>query len=182
MNWTTAIAAYAAGVSTVVGARQVMNERPRVTVSVIPNAAIYGGPARDHKEEAIWLTITNAGRRPVIIKSVAFLPPKRGWFALPSDWIEKREVPFALGDGQFKQLILYKRVFSKERPPPPDDATWMATDSLGRAWPRAARWRYRARRLGNRWRRFVRHEEPWDAADRLARDAEDAQPGDPSGP
>jgi hypothetical protein len=163
VDWGTLVAGYAAGVSTIVGVRQLMSDLPRVHVSVTEDAEIIR-PGTSVSENVFSLTATNAGHRPVIITSAGFVRARRGWIGIPSDWLLEGALPVTLGEGQYKRLILYKKYRTKENPGPPSGSVWFVTDSVGRTWPRRARWRIRVRRVGNWWRRMTKKEEPWDAA------------------
>lgn len=170
VDWGTLVAGYAAGVSTIVGVRQVLSELPRVKVKAQYGMKVFT-PGISDEEDVFCLTVTNAGRRPVLITQVAFLHRDRGWIALPGDWLHRGEIPFSLGEGQYKSLLLHYRDFTKEeRPLPPEGSVWFVSDSVGRTWPRRAIIRLRRRRIGNWWRKKTKGEDPWEAARHSAAD------------
>jgi hypothetical protein len=170
VDWATAAAWYAAGVSTVVALRQLVTDLPSVNVSVSETSQVWGAPGTP-PEDVITVTITNAGRRPAVITSVAFMPPKRGWLALPYQFLDK--VPLTLREGEYTTLVLYKRHFSADKPAPPNGSVWLVTDSLHHTWPRRVRVRLLLRRWGNWWRKKTRGENAWEAAKRLQDVTED---------
>jgi len=149
--WTTVVAGYAAGVSTIVGLRQILVDMPRVLVSHYEPSLFQGGQKVGdlHSVEVI-----NAGRRPITIVQVAFLAPA-AFMHLPGDWVHAGEVPFILHEGQYRTLVLRKDQLQREIPA---GAIWVAKDSVGRWWPRKFRLRVRVRTIRNRLRPF--HERP----------------------
>jgi hypothetical protein len=165
MDWQAIIAGYAAVVATIIGARQLLTDLPHVNVSVSERSQIWGGPPGTPPDEVTSVTVTNAGRRPAIITPVAFMPPKRGWIATPHQILQ--QVPFTLGEGENKTLVLHKKFFDSKNPGPPSGSVWIVGDSLGHNWPRKARVRVGLRRWGNWWRRTLMHEDAWEASERV---------------
>jgi hypothetical protein len=153
VNWQTAVAAYAAGVSTIVGAQQIIRELP--SVRVIRTLVTY---LNDEGELHYGLSVSasNAGRRPVTIVMVAWMSSK-DWLVGVGEW--KAETPFSLVDGETKFLPWHRDLQSI-----PNDAVFVVRDALGRFWPRRRRWRMKLRRLRPKWRRDWHYEEP--SADR----------------
>jgi hypothetical protein len=155
-DWGSYVAVYAAGVATVVGYRQVRMDMPRVMVTVRDGATLHTAPGQS--EDITSITVTNAGRRPIVIVQAGYLPPKRGWISLPHQLLfptqpGRTTVPFTLGDGEYAGLILELKHFTDDSPPPPEGAVWFVQDSRNTMWPRKARWTIR-------WRRLTRRNKP----------------------
>lgn len=68
VEWSTLVAGCAAGVSTIVGLRQIMVDLPSVRISVFRDARLLpqGTPV-------MVIDVINAGRRPVFINMVGYL-------------------------------------------------------------------------------------------------------------
>ncbi len=74
MNTADIIAIYAAGVSTAVAGlqfRQWLLSGPRLAISVMPEAKIYGGTAEQEAGSYIAVTVTNRGTAPTTILSLS---------------------------------------------------------------------------------------------------------------
>lgn len=135
------LAAYAAGVSTIVGAQQIARELPSIRIRVTRNASIIqpGVPT----QPVLSVSIGNGGMRPVTIEEVSFIS-KETFLGTPSMWVN--QTGFTLEDGQAHTL------YHLETRAIPADAVF-ARDTLGRWWPRRRKLRLRIRRW--RWRRRV---------------------------
>lgn len=85
------LAAYAAGVSTIVGAQQIMRELPRVQIRVTRNSNIIqpGMPP----QPVLSVNIGNGGRRPVTIEEVSFIA-KGVFLSTPSIWMNQPASPW----------------------------------------------------------------------------------------
>lgn len=128
MAWEAVVAVYAAGVSTVVAAQQVVRELPSVRVRAMRGASLirHGQPS----EAILIVDVVNAGRRRVVIDQVAFASSDH-FLSIPSIWVG--EWPFMLGEGELKSLR------HPENGTIPDDAIFLARDTVGRWWPRHRR-------------------------------------------
>ena len=129
------LAAYAAGVATIVGGQQIARELPSIRIRVARNAGIIW--QSQTREEALSVTIGNAGRRPVTIEEVAFIA-KGEYLSTPSTWVD--QTGFTLEYGQSRTL------YHPENGLIPPDAKFQARDTLGRWWPRGRGLRLRIRR------------------------------------
>ncbi len=138
-GWQVGLAVYAATVATFVAIRELLSDLPQVLVKRF-HTRVHGsdGGTRD----ALSVDIANAGRRPVSITDVGYIP-RGGWAASPAKWIWEGGVPFTIGEGEYRSLLLYKDELDQQIP---DDAIWYARDSIGRWWPRRERLRIRWRR------------------------------------
>lgn len=136
MDWRTIVAGYAAGVSTVVGAQQVVRELPSVKIRAVRGATIHwpGAPP----ESILIVDVINAGRRPVTIEQVAYISPE-AYLSIPSIWVEG---VFTLHEGDRRSLR------HPENGTIPEGALFAVRDTLGRWWPRRRGLRIRLRR---RW-------------------------------
>ena len=77
--WSTAIAGYAAGASTMVGAFQLARELPRLRISATalphdPETTTLG-EAVSAGEWQVQVVVANTGLRPITVKAMAFLRP-----------------------------------------------------------------------------------------------------------
>jgi hypothetical protein len=136
-DWTTIIAAYAAGVSSLVGLQTIFRDLPQVKIQVREGAHLIDHRA-DTRQEIVWVTVVNAGRRPVRIQEVSWLVRDPRYSRdIPSVWVD--QIPkTALGEGQSFDLTLDAALF-------PKGSTVVARDNVGRWWPRRRRitvWRH----------------------------------------
>jgi hypothetical protein len=129
------LAAYAAGVSTILASQQIVRELPSVKIRVSRDSSIirHGLPPAP----VISVTIGNVGRRPVTIEEVAYIA--KGTYISGSK-ILAQQTPFTLEDGQTRTL------YHPEDGLIPPDANFQARDTLGRWWPRGRGLRLRVRR------------------------------------
>jgi hypothetical protein len=102
------LAAYAAGVATIVGGQQIARELPSIRIRVSRNAGIIW--QSQTREEALSVTIGNAGRRPVTIEEVAFIA-KSEYLSTPSTWVD--QTGFTLEDGQSRTLYHRRTALSR---------------------------------------------------------------------
>jgi hypothetical protein len=139
--WTAVIAAYAAGVSTVVGLSEILRELPSVRVYYERAGKIltdHGRPLLT--TDVLW--IANRGRRPVIIENVGFVDPL-GDAAAELRYFETielsegRALPLRLGEGDSESFLVDTTV--------PQSAFIVVRDRVGRWWPRRRRIRMRVR-------------------------------------
>lgn len=144
LDWTDVLAGYGAGVASLVGLRQILTDRPRVVVGFLEDAVVFTPGVTGSERPHYQLTITNAGRRPVVIVQAGFLA-KKGHLLLPADWVNG--IPFTLGEGQYRNLLQPKNYPNVATVPIPEDPRVVVRDSVGRWWPRR-------RRPEMRWREF----------------------------
>jgi hypothetical protein len=71
LNWTTVVAAYAAGVSTIVGGQQIIRELPSVRVRALRTGKIFYRGETSHV--ALTVHVSNAGRRPIVIAEIFYV-------------------------------------------------------------------------------------------------------------
>jgi hypothetical protein len=122
-----------------------VRELPSIRIRVSRNTGIIWHSQT--REEALSVTISNAGKRPVTIEEVAFIA-KGGYITTPSTWVD--QTGFTLEDGQSRTL------YHPENGLIPPDASFQARDTLGRWWPRGRglrlrihRWRMRRSKRGS---------------------------------
>ena len=127
MEWPTLIAGYAAGVSTIVALRQILVELPKVRIGVFRDAQLMPQGTR-----VMVLDVTNAGRRPVIVNMVGYLGSEEVFLGIPILW--GQEVPFRLEEGETRSLQI-----DPSQLVIPEDAVFVARDTVGRWWPRRRR-------------------------------------------
>jgi hypothetical protein len=149
VDWGTVVAAYAAGVSTIVGGQQVLRELPRVRVRLTRQATTFTGTER---RSVLVVSVANGGRRPVTIEEVYFMSSDH-YRSTPSTWLYGAP-PFTLLDSERRSLL------HEENGAVPDDAVFLVRDSLGRWWPRRRGLRVRVRRRVWRLRSRRRREPP----------------------